>query len=107
MGADRAGIRKVFLTFGLIIGLVGATLGVGAGMAFLWRLEDVRAAVSHATGFDPFPAKLYYFTEIPKEYDAGRYLRIWLAAVGVCLIAAVYPAARAARLNPVEIIRYE
>ena len=107
MGADRAGIRRVFLTFGLIIGLVGATLGVAAGMGFLWRLEDVRGVVRRATGFDPFPATLYYFTEIPKEYDAARYLRIWLAAVAVCLIAAVYPAARASRLNPVEIIRYE
>ncbi|MFH0963320.1 MAG: ABC transporter permease [Planctomycetota bacterium] len=107
IGAPPGGVRRVFLTFGLIIGLVGATLGVAAGMGFLWRLEDVRAAVNHITGFDPFPAELYYFSAIPKEYSALRYFKIWLAAVGVCVIASVYPAARAARLNPVEIIRYE
>lgn len=107
MGADRAGIARIFLTFGLVIGIAGASLGVGAGVLFLWKLEPIRAFVSHFLGFDPFPATLYYFSEIPKEYDPLRIIKIWAAAVAICLLASLYPALRASRLNPVEIIRYE
>ena len=107
MGASQTGIRGVFLTFGLVIGIVGASLGVAAGLAFLWRLEDIRHLVFRMTEFDPFPASLYYFSEIPTEYSFWRILKIWGAAIGVCLLASLYPAMRASRLDPVEIIRYE
>jgi len=107
MGASRGGVRGIFLSFGLVIGIVGATLGMGAGLAFLWHLEDIRQGLSRLLGFDPFPAELYRFSEIPRQFDVGRNAVIWAAAVGVCLIASLYPAFRASRLSPVEIIRDE
>jgi len=107
MGAAGGGIRRVFLTFGLAIGILGATLGLAGGLVFLWQLEPIRSGVSAALGFDPFPADLFYFSEIPKEYSAARFAATWAAAVGLCLLAAAYPAYRASRLKPVEIIRYE
>lgn len=107
MGAPRSGVRGIFLWFGTVIGVVGATLGMGAGLAFLWRLEDIRQGLSRILGFDPFPEALYRFSEIPRQFDPVRNVVIWSAAVGVCLLASLYPAFRASRLSPVEIIRDE
>lgn len=98
MGASDRSIRKIFVYKGMVIGLIGTLLGVVFGF--------VLCAVLKKYQFIELPGDVYYLTKLPvllKWMDAAL---IAVATLGICFIATLYPACRAARLNPVEAIRY-
>ena len=98
MGATDRSIRRIFILNGMAIGAVGTLLGAGSGMVVCLLLARYK--------FVELPRDVYYITTLPVRLEMGNVTVIALAALAICLLATIYPARQAAKLNPVEAIRY-
>lgn len=107
LGASDSGVLSIFVSYGLVIGTIGAAAGLGLGLLVLWKLDWIQDTVERITGFNPFPAELYYFYRIPRVINPVTIGAILAAAILLSVVASIYPALRAARQNPVEALRYE
>jgi len=99
MGATRGGILRTFLLEGALIGLIGTVTGLLFGLVVCWGLSRFN--------FIRLPQDIYYIDYLPVDIESSDLLLIVLSAITLAVLAALYPAIRAARLDPVEIIRYE
>ncbi|MGD8243405.1 MAG: lipoprotein-releasing ABC transporter permease subunit [Desulfobacterales bacterium] len=98
MGATNAHIMRIFVIKGMVIGLSGTLIGVGLGTLLCALLERYPII--------KLPGDVYYFTKLPVQLQTMDVFSIALAAIGICFLATLYPARQAARLNPVDAIRY-
>jgi lipoprotein-releasing system permease protein len=102
MGATRGAILRLFLLDGLAIGGIGVVIGAGLGIAFAVNIEAIRQWLQHTFGLVLFDETLYLLAEMPSHIDWQEVVGIGLMALVFALAASLYPAARAARLDPVE-----
>jgi lipoprotein-releasing system permease protein len=107
LGASNRGIMRIFLGYGLLLGLVGAGAGSAAGLWLTNNINWVENKVSQVTGQHVFSPKIYYFNEIPTDVQPSAILVVNLGAIAVAVLFSVLPALRAARLHPVQALRYE
>ena len=107
LGASNGGVMKIFLGYGLLLGLVGAWLGTLLGMTLTNRINDVEKFLSQITGRDIFPREIYYFNEIPTDMQFWTVALVNVGAVAIAVLFSVLPALRAAMLHPVRALRYE
>jgi len=107
LGATRGAVMRVFFMTGAAIGTVGTLLGLILGTIVTWNVEWLRGLISKLTGTEIFAPELYYLSVLPAEMDPAEVLTVVLMALGLSYLATVYPAWRAARLDPVEALRYE
>ena len=107
MGATRGAILRIFFLTGAAIGIVGTAGGLGLGILLADNLEAIRQWLQAVTGTPIFDARVYSLTRIPTEIGTGEVLVICGMALGLSFLASIYPAWRAARLDPVEALRYE
>ncbi|MBI3307344.1 MAG: ABC transporter permease [Candidatus Omnitrophica bacterium] len=107
IGATRANIRKIFLLQGTTVGVLGVLSGTAIGLLVLFYRNDILKFIKDTTGFELFPSNIYLFDGLPAEIHAADIIAIVGLALGASILAALYPAYRASRLNPVEAIRYE
>lgn len=107
LGASSSGIMSIFLSYGLLLGVVGAGVGVVAGLAFVHYINEIEALVTYLTGHEVFPEKIYYFKDIPTHVEPFTVVWVSVGAVMIAVLASVLPARRAARLQPVTALRYE
>lgn len=107
VGASNLGVAGIFLWYGAVIGLVGALLGTVAGWAFVRRINEIQDVVASRLGYRVWSKEVFLFERIPNEVDwhAWRYILVGTIVAGV--IGALLPAVRAARMQPVEALRYE
>jgi lipoprotein-releasing system permease protein len=98
MGATRASIRKIFLLKGFIIGIVGTTLGLILGLLVCTLIAQYRFEL---------PKDVFLISTVPVRIYFSNFMIVTVASFIVCLLASIYPARQAAKLDPVEIIRYE
>src|ERR1051325_3995579 len=99
MGATRESIRKVFLFKGCVIGVVGTVLGVAFGLLICFLIQEYH--------FIELPKDVFLISTVPVRIYFSNFLLVAFASLFVCLLASIYPARQAAKLDPVEIIRYE
>ncbi len=107
MGATRGAIMRIFFVTGASIGLFGTLAGFGLGVVVCWNIESIQTFLSSLTGTDLFSSELYFLSSLPAEMDTGEVTRVVLMSLGLSFIATLIPAWRAARLDPVEALRYE
>jgi lipoprotein-releasing system permease protein len=107
MGASRAMILRIFVLSGASIGVVGTIAGLALGVVFTRNIEAIRQAIQKIIGTDLFAAEIYFFTRIPARIDSGEVAAVVVMALALSFLATLYPSWRAARLDPVEALRYE
>ena len=107
MGATRGAIQRIFLITGAAIGIVGTFAGLGLGIAVAANIETLRAFFSRLTNTNLFPAEFYFLSRLPSVIDPFEVLTVALIALTLSLLATLYPAWRAANLDPVDALRYE
>jgi lipoprotein-releasing system permease protein len=99
MGATGAGVGRIFIFKGMIIGIVGTLIGNAGGYAACWLLKRYQ--------FIELPKDVFYVNTLPVKMYPEYFVAVTLASLLICLLATVYPARQAARLSPVDVIRYE
>ena len=107
MGATRGAIQRVFLITGAAIGVVGTFAGLILGILICLNVESIRQFIQWLSGIDPFNAEIYYLAQLPAVIDASQTLWVVLMSLFLSFIATLYPSWRAAKLDPVEALRYE
>jgi lipoprotein-releasing system permease protein len=107
LGASGRGIMGVFLAYGLSLGSVGAGVGMIIGLLFVWNINAIAKGLSLVTGHEVFDPSIYYFYQIPTIVNPFTVTWIVLGAMAIAVLASILPARRAARLHPVEALRYE
>jgi lipoprotein-releasing system permease protein len=107
MGASRSMILRIFVLSGASIGVIGTVAGFVLGLVFTDNIEAIRQAIQRIIGTDLFAAEIYFFTRIPARIDTGEVVAVVIMALALSFLATLYPSWRAARLDPVEALRYE
>ena len=107
MGASRAMILRIFMLSGASIGILGTIAGFVLGVVFTNNIETIREGLQRVIGTDLFAAEIYFFTRIPARIDSGEVAAVVAMALVLSFLATLYPSWRAARLDPVEALRYE
>jgi lipoprotein-releasing system permease protein len=107
MGATRGAVMRVFLIAGASIGIFGTLLGFVVGVLFCQNIEAIRQFLSSLTGTQLFNPEIYFLSKMPAEIDSGEVIAVVAMSLSLSLLATLYPSWRAARLDPVEALRYE
>ncbi len=107
MGATQGSVMRVFFIAGAAIGTVGTFAGLLLGVAFCANIENIRQFLSRQTGTNLFDPTIYFLSQMPAQVDPTEVVAVVLMSLGLSFLATLYPSWRAARLDPVEALRYE
>lgn len=106
MGATRGAIMRIFFMTGASIGVFGTLAGFAIGTLFCLNIEQIRQFLSRLSGTELFSPEIYYLSQLPAEINASEVATVVLMALGLSFVATLYPSWRAARIDPVEALRY-
>ncbi|PZA12094.1 lipoprotein-releasing ABC transporter permease subunit [Rhodopseudomonas palustris] len=107
MGATQGSIMRVFLITGAAIGVVGTLTGFLVGVLVCLNIESIRQFLSWVTNTELFSPELYFLSKLPAEIDFAETSAVVIMALTLSFLATLYPSWRAARLDPVDALRYE
>jgi lipoprotein-releasing system permease protein len=107
MGATQGMILRIFFLAGASVGVLGTILGFGLGLAFAENIEAIRQVLQHFTGTNLFNSEIYFLSTLPAKVEPAEVGLVVGMAFALSFLATIYPSWRAARLDPVEALRYE
>jgi len=107
LGASTAGIRGIFLGYGLLLGAVGSGVGMISGLLFVRYINEIEKVLSTVLHRKVFDDTVYYFDKIPTQVEPHTVIGIVAGALAIAVLASIWPAQRAARLHPVKALRFE
>ncbi|MFZ1884711.1 MAG: lipoprotein-releasing ABC transporter permease subunit [Rhodoplanes sp.] len=107
MGATQGAVMRIFLITGASIGVVGTLTGFIVGTVVCLNVESIRQFLSFVTRTELFSPELYFLSRLPAEMNIAETAAVVVMALALSLLATLYPSWRAARLDPVETLRYE
>ena len=107
MGASQGSIMRIFLITGAAIGVVGTLTGFVVGLVICLNIESIREFLSWLTSTELFSPELYFLSKLPAEIDIRETSAVVIMALTLSFLATLYPSWRAARLDPVDALRYE
>jgi lipoprotein-releasing system permease protein len=107
MGARRGAVMRIFFIAGASIGVIGTLLGLILGIIFCTYIEEIRQLLSSLTGTTLFDPTIYFLSRIPAQMNPREVVFVVVLALSLSFLATLYPSWRAARLDPVEALRYE
>lgn len=107
MGARAGGIMAIFVAHGLVLAAVGITAGAVLGVLLASNIADITAAIERALGVKLFDPTVYFISELPADLQGSDVAIVIAASLVLSLLATLYPAWRAARIAPAEVLRYE
>ncbi len=107
MGATKGMIMRIFFMDGAFIGVVGTALGLVLGLLFCHNIEAIRQGLQALMGRDLFSAEIYFLSKLPAKVDNMEVLTVVVISLLLSFLATLYPAYRAAKMDPVEALRYE
>jgi lipoprotein-releasing system permease protein len=106
-GLEANRVARVFIVQGAAIGLVGALLGLGLGLALAYNIDVIMPWLEQTFGFQIMPGDVYYVTALPSEVQLFDVVAVPLAAFALAVLATLYPARRAAAIAPAIALRYD
>lgn len=107
MGARSGGVMAIFVAHGLALAAVGIAAGVTAGVLLARNIAPITATVERALGMKLFDPAVYFISELPSDLQGADIAAVILASLLLSLLATLYPAWRASRIAPAEVLRYE
>ena len=107
MGARRGAVMRIFFIAGASIGVTGTLLGLIIGVVFCTYIEEIRQFLSSLTGTTLFDPTIYLLSRIPAQMNPREVVFVVVLALSLSFLATLYPSWHAARLDPVEALRYE
>ena len=107
LGAERGSIMCIFFISGASVGVIGTILGLILGVAFAENIEAIRQFIQGLTNTELFAAEIYFLSKLPAIVDYNEVFLVTFMAIGLSFLATLYPSWRAAKLDPVEALRYE
>ncbi|MCK4494458.1 MAG: FtsX-like permease family protein, partial [Methylococcales bacterium] len=106
-GLSSSSVMGIFIVLGTIIGAVGTLLGTLGGVLLALNIETIIPAIENFFGVDVMAADVYYISEVPSKLIWGDVFEIAFMAFILSLVATLYPAWQASKVNPAEVLRYE
>lgn len=107
IGASTKQIMLIFICNGMFIGVLGTVLGIILGISFAYNIQFIRNILEQITGTKIFEAAIYFLYSLPSRVRMEDITLISSISIVLCFCATIYPAYKAAKLNPVDALRYE
>ncbi len=107
LGASPGTILRIFILQGAVIGIVGTLVGLGLGILLAQNVQPVMEFIREMFHVNLFPTKVYFINRLPSRLEGRQVIDITLIAFGLTVCSTLYPAWRASRVLPVEVLRHE